>query len=322
MISKAIGGYFELELPFCDEYHKKALRLNSGKNCLEYILRARKYKKVFIPYYTCEVVLYPFEKLEVAYVFYHINEKLEIQEDIILHDGEALLYTNYFGLKQIYVEQLAVKYGDQLIVDCTQAFYARPLENIDTFYTCRKFFGVSDGAYLYSNERADIQIEQSTSYERVAHLVKRIDVSPEFGFNDFHVSDNTLADEDIKMMSRFTQRVMQSIDYEKAGTKRRDNYNYLHMFLGENNLFTLALDDDAVPMVYPFFSNDEDLRSKLIDNKIFIARYWPNVLEWCLQKDWEYQLAKNLVCLPIDQRYNEDDMIYMLNLLNIYLKKQ
>ena len=57
MMEKAIGGYFELELPLKEEFHKDALRLNSGKNCLEYILRARQYKKVYIPYYTCDVVL-------------------------------------------------------------------------------------------------------------------------------------------------------------------------------------------------------------------------------------------------------------------------
>ena len=58
-----IGGYFSLELPHYGEYHKDAIRLNTGRNCLEYILRVRNYKKVYIPYYTCDVVLEPFKKL-------------------------------------------------------------------------------------------------------------------------------------------------------------------------------------------------------------------------------------------------------------------
>ena len=57
-----IGGYFSLELPLIEEYHKNAIRLNTGRNCLEYILRVRGYKKVYIPYYTCEVILEPFKK--------------------------------------------------------------------------------------------------------------------------------------------------------------------------------------------------------------------------------------------------------------------
>ena len=54
---ESIGGYFSLELPKYEEYHKDAIRLNTGRNCLEYILRARRYSKVYIPYYTCEVIL-------------------------------------------------------------------------------------------------------------------------------------------------------------------------------------------------------------------------------------------------------------------------
>ena len=159
-MDKAIGGYFELELPLKKEYHKNALRLNSGKNCLEYILRARQYKKVYIPYYTCDIILRPFEKLHIAFEFYHINIHLELAQEINLREGEALLYTNYFGLKQHYVELLANKYVSQLIVDNTQAFFAKPLDGIDTFYTCRKFFGVSDGAYLYTDAKLDFQFER------------------------------------------------------------------------------------------------------------------------------------------------------------------
>ena len=141
-----IGGYFSLELPFHEKFHQDALRLNTGRNCLEYVLRARQYRKVYLPYYTCDVVLEPFQKLNVEYDFYHIDINFEIVQEISLQEGEALLYTNYYGLKQQYVQRLACQYGNRLIVDNTQAFYAEPVKGIDSFYTCRKFFGVTDGA--------------------------------------------------------------------------------------------------------------------------------------------------------------------------------
>lgn len=312
-MTKAIGGYFELELPMREEYHKGALRLNSGKNCLEYILRARNYNKIYIPYYTCDVVLRPFEKFHIDYAFYHINMSLELAQNICLREGEALLYTNYFGLKQAYVETLAKKFGSQLIVDNTQAFFAKPLKGIDTFYTCRKFFGVADGAYLYTDTRLDIQLEQSTSYGRIGHLIKRIDVSPEAGFEEFHMSDEDLANEVIKLMSKFTLRVMQSIDYELAAMQRRANFEMLHTALGSTNNLKLLMDEDAVPMVYPFFSPIEGLREKLLGSKIFVARYWPNVLEWAKKDKIEYLLAQLCIPLPIDQRYSADDMKIVIN---------
>lgn len=304
----AIGGYFSLELPLREEYHKNAIRLNTGRNCLEYILRTRGYKKVYVPYYTCEAVMEPINKLGIPYEFYHIDIHFEIRDRFTLKADEALLYTNYFGLKQRYVEQLAEKIGTRLIVDDTQAFYAKPIHGVDTFYTCRKFFGVADGAYLYTDKLLDEDFEQDESYDRMAHLLKRIDLSAEQGFADFRKVDDGLDNQPIRKMSKLTQRIMQSIDYEAAAKKRRENYQMLQEVLGEENKLQLSLDEDAIPMVYPFLSPRNGLREKLIENKIFVARYWPNVLDWTIEKDIEYLFANQMQPLPVDQRYGNEDM--------------
>jgi len=312
-----IGGYFSLELPQRDEYHKDALRLNTGRNCLEYILRARGYKKVYVPYYTCEAVMEPINKLGIPYEYYHIDIHLEIRDHFTLKADEALLYTNYYGLKQRYVEQLAEKVGTRLIVDNTQAFYAKPLPGIDTFYTCRKFFGVADGAYLYCDAVLDEEIEQDYSCDRMAHLLKRIDLSAEEGYADFRKADDGLNNQPIRRMSKLTQRMMQSIDYEAAAKRRRENYLMLHEVLGGVNNMELPLEDDAVPMVYPYLAPVKGLREKLIENKVFVARYWPNVLDWTAKDDIEYLLACQLQPLPVDQRYGEEEMKKIIELMHI-----
>ncbi len=312
----AIGGYFSLELPLREEYHKNAIRLNTGRNCLEYILRARGYKKVYIPYYTCEVLLEPFKKLQIPYEFYHIDIHFEIHDRFTLKADEVLLYTNYFGLKQRYIEQLAEKTGTQLIVDNTQAFYAKPIQGIDTFYTCRKFFGVADGAYLYTEKPLDEEFVQDESYGRMAHLLKRIDLSAERGFADFRKVDDGLDNQPIRKMSKLTQRIMQSIDYGAAAKKRRENFQMLQEVLGGENNLVLPLDEDAVPMVYPFFAPIKELREKLIENKVFVARYWPNVLDWTNEKDIEYLLAYQMQPLPIDQRYGAEDANRIIDIVS------
>jgi len=311
----AIGGYFSLELPQREEYHKKAIRLNTGRNCLEYILRVRGYKKVYMPYYTCEAVMEPINKLGIPYEYYHIDIHFEIRDRFTLKEDEVLLYTNYFGLKQRYVEQLAEKTGSRLIVDNTQAFYAKPLHGIDTFYTCRKFFGVPDGAYLYCDKDLEEEIEQDYSYERVAHLVKRIDLSAEDGFKDFRRVDDGLDNQPVRKMSKLTQRMMQGIDYEAAAMQRRANYKMLHEALGKKNNLELPLDDAAVPMVYPYLVPVKGLREKLIENKIFVARYWPNVLDWTTKDEIDYLLAFQMQPLPIDQRYGEVEMKRIIELI-------
>ena len=312
---KPVGGYFSLELPHYEEYHKDALRLNTGRNCLEYILRVRKYRKVYIPYYTCDVVLEPFQKLGILYEYYHINIHLELQQDIQLREGEALLYTNYYGLKQRYTEILACRYGSQLIIDNTQAFYARALAGIDTFYTCRKFFGVPDGAYLYTTGVLDAELEQDISYDRMIFLTKRIDLSAEAGYGDFHEQSKRLVGQSIKRMSNLTERMMQSIRYGEIASRRKDNFNLLHSVLGNTNQLPIVCDDDAVPMVYPYFHDNKGIRDVLINNKVFVARYWPNVLQWAKSDTLEYLLAAQMLPLPIDQRYDTNDMEIILDIL-------
>ena len=57
------------------------------------------------------------------------------------------------------------------------------------------------------------------------------------------------------------------------------------------------------------------LKKRLIDNKIFVATYWPNVLEWCKEDDIEYKLCKSIIPIPIDQRYGKEDMNRILEII-------
>ncbi len=298
---EAIGGYFELELRKGEHYHKEAIKLNTARNCFEYILRARKYTKVYIPYYTCEVMLEPLHKCNVAYEFYHINDLLEPTGEYKLNNKEAFLYTNYFGLKQCAVERLAKYYGKQLIVDNAQAFFAPRIEGIDTFYSPRKFFGVSDGAYLYTDCLLEDDFEQDYSYERMSHLLKRIDCTAEEGYNDFRHNDSLLCNMPIKKMSKLSEAILCSIDYEMVKCKRIENYRLLDDRLSQVNKIKLHL-DESVPMVYPFYICNDGFRESLFKKKIYIAKYWENVCELCQNSDIEFRLATNVIPLPIDQR--------------------
>lgn len=308
----AIGGYFELELNKGEHYHKNAIRLNTARNCFEYVLRARNYIKVYIPYYTCGVMLEPIQKLKIGYVFYHINEKLEPAILPKLEESEAFLYTNYFGFKQECVKCLASEYGKQLIVDNAQAFYAEPLEGIDTFYSARKFFGVSDGAYLYTDKPLQQEFDQDYSYDRMSHLLRRIDLGAEAGYPAFRKNDERLCNQEIKRMSKLSEAVLAGIDYEAARNRRRENYQQLDAALGSTNQIRLDLEEDDVPMVYPYMAEDRSLKQKLIDNKVFVATYWPNVLDSMNLETVEYRMADYTAFLPVDQRYGVEEMQNML----------
>jgi hypothetical protein len=312
----AIGGYFELELRGGEHYHKGVLCLNSARSCFEYVLRARGYKKVYLPYYTCEIMVQPCQLLHIDYEFYHIDKQLDPIVLPELEENEAFLYTNYFGLKQQCVERLVRHYGSRLIVDNAQAFFAPAFAGIDTFYSPRKFLGVSDGGYLYCDAPMDMELPQSHSYARMSHLLKRMDLGAEAGYGDFKTNDENLSRQPIMKMSVLTEKILKSIDYISIKETRRRNYQILEEAIGKDNALKFDLSEEAVPMVYPFLPMQySELKKKLIENKIFIATYWPNVMEWCKKNDWEYQLAQQACFLPVDQRYGEEEMKRILNMI-------
>lgn len=205
-----------------------------------------------------------------------------------------------------------------MIVDNTQAFFSKPVDGIDTFYSCRKFFGVPDGAYLYTKTEFDAEIEQDCSYSRLDSLTKRIDISPKEGYGDFKALSNHLAHNPIKKMSRLTQRMMHGIGYGPVAKQRMQNYYRLHQALSESNNLNIPLPEDAVPMIYPYMQVSDGTREYLISKNVFVARYWPNVLQWADRDSDDYYLTLNILPLPIDQRYGQEEMDYIINLIIHY----
>ena len=188
---KAIGGYFGLA-----DYekgrlfpHQDGILLNTGRNALEYILRSiGEVKRLYIPYYTCEVVLEPIEKLGIPYTFYHTNLQLEIEGMIEPMPGEYVIANNYFGIKDAYIQRLAERYGDRLIVDCAQALFARHIPSIKCFYSIRKYVGVADGGVAYLGGLLDGKVgvsETDCSAEHDSHLLKRKRFGAVAGFADY-----------------------------------------------------------------------------------------------------------------------------------------
>lgn len=313
---KPIGGYFELELNNYGEYPKNAIALNTGRNALEYILRVYKFIKIYIPYFTCEVILEPLNKLGIQYEFYHLTLNLEPKINSI-EKFAALLYTNYFGVLDDKVNVIVKKYTN-VIIDSCQAFFSKPNNSaLATFYSCRKFFGVPDGAYLYIKKKLRRKFEQDTSESRLSHLIKRIEYGPEAGYKDFRNNDSSLCGQPIKTMSYLTRRILSSVDYGKVEERRKENFLYLHEHFGKINEFKFKYTNKIIPMVYPLLiDGGSSLKKKLIDNRIFVATYWPNVKNWVDKTSFEYYLANNLVALPVDQRYILQDMKRIVRTIN------
>ncbi|MCL8536468.1 hypothetical protein M9991_06265 [Chryseobacterium gallinarum] len=281
---------------------------------MEYILRAKKRSKIYLPYYTCDVILEPIKKLNLDYEFYDVDFNLEPLFDYShIKEDEFFLYTNYFGIKDNFIKTLIQKIPQNIIIDNAQAFFSPVIRNISQFYSPRKFVGVADGGFLYTDKKLDQELEKDESYQRMSHLLKRIDLSAEQGYTDFSENDKSLENQPIKRMSNLTKRILSGIDYEKIKTSRRENFHFLHENLKEKNFLPIELSEESVPMVYPFRTNAKHLKKKLTDERIYCATYWPNVLHWCDESKNAYFLTKEIIAIPIDQRYSIEEMKKIIN---------
>lgn len=317
---KAIGGYFELA--DVDSIRSvmpvDGIALNTCRNALEYIiLELVNTKRIYLPYYTCEAVLEPLRRLQVEYVFYHIDGQLEMVQEPILEDGDYLIANNYFGIKDAYIKNLAKKYGNRLIIDNAQALFAPVIDGLKAVYSTRKFVGVADGGFAVGvSGRQALMYETDDTTGRDSHLYIRKEKGAEAGFKDYQKNECKLDNQPIRRMSLQTKSLLAGIDYATIIEKRRQNYQYISKALGEKNLLELPpIDSFVCPMVYPFMTADEALRGRLIQQKVFVARYWPNVLEWTDADSIEYQMVTRIIPIPIDQRYDQKDMQRIIDLI-------
>lgn len=308
--SMAIGGYFELELPYGELPHRNGLRFQSARAAFLALLRAGKPKRVWMPTYICDAMIEPLARANVECVWYDVNSELDVEENVRIKSDDWLLYVNYFGICGGNVNNLLNRFSpEQIVLDYSQSFF-EPASTaaLATIYSPRKFFGVPDGGILVSHiPVAHPQLQDTGSLERSVHLMRRLGASPEEGYADYLQSEASLNECEPRRMSVLTERILASIDYETVRMKRRGNFLFLHEMLGRINHLIVDLPPDAAPLCYPLHASDVTLRDKLISNRVFVATYWQDAV--CRVSDeWSKLMISNLLPLPIDQRYGEEGM--------------
>lgn len=318
----AIGGYFEKEPRTIEEHafpQKNGILLNSGRNAFEHILNSIPgISRVYLPFYYCDVMFQPLKKLRIPYAPYHISHKLEVVEDFELKEDEYIVVNNYFGIKDEYVRQMADKYKDRIIVDNAQAFYAPVLDCIMSFYSPRKFFGVPDGgiACLPVDDQSWLYYDIDNSVDRLAHLTIRAEQGPEAGYFKFREAEDSLDNQPTMQISAYTRDALEHIDYEAVHAKRRRNFQILHEALYNYNAQPIPdMNSFACPMAYPFLDcRRRNWRTIMKEQRIFVPKFWPNVVS-SGHFDFEQDMAEYIMPLPCDQRYGEEDMQRIIDLI-------
>lgn len=305
---REIGGYIEFEHYHLPMLHENAVALNCGRNCLAYLFKSRGIKKLKVPYFICNSIFNVCDREGVEKRYYHIDSDFK-PVSLELADDEWLYLVNLYGqLSNDEIKGYVEEYG-RVIVDQANDYFAEPLHGVDTFYTCRKWFGVADGAFLYTDNLLSDDFPVDESYDRMEFLLGRYERTANEFYAGYNANNKYFIDQPIKRMSKLTQNLLHGIDYERVQQRRQENYEYLKERLKSINQLKLK----SATFMYPLMvENGAILRKKLQEERIYIPTLWPTVFEVSENNSLEYTMAENILPLPIDQRYGIEDMEYLV----------
>lgn len=317
---KEYGGYLPLELNLSDEFYKtncnfEVRRYNSGRGAIYQAVADSGAKRVWLPIYLCDTVQNYLHNKGIIIEFYNIDEQF-MPEDINEKEDDIVVWPSYFGTVSIEKIRIVVSKYANLIIDNTQGFYVPPQEGCYNIYSCRKFFGVPDGAYLITNRfnKKYIKLGCSNSISTMKYLLDAIETSTNNAYKESLKNEERIAAEDVSGMSKVTIRILKSIDYGMVSKIRLENYSIYNEKLHKYNELQMYCPEYG-PMVYPFLFKSERLRDYLVENKVYVPQWWKAVIENVSANSWERYLSRYLIPLPIDQRYDMNDIEYIANMV-------
>lgn len=252
----------------------KMIKLNLARNCLRSIIKIYGIKEINIPYYICPTLRQAIQCEDCKIKFYHIDDNFYPTKNF--KSNEFIVYPNYFGICSENVLKLSKKYKN-LIVDNAQSFFMKPV-GLASFFSLRKFFNVSDGAYLYVNKNIDLKLEREENYDyNFAN------------FEEFVKNELRLNATGPKLISEDTEKYMKTVNIEMEKEKRLKNFYEYDKKFSAKNILKINLGKNDVPYCYPL------LASEYIDVSKFsakpILRFWSS-----LPKEFnEYKFYKYLI---------------------------
>lgn len=313
-----IGGYLELELPAeREQLYPDAQLFQSARAAFRALLISVRPTKVYLPKYLCNAMLEPLLEEQINHSWYDIDDSFNVITDIKLDNNEFLLYVNYFGVCQAQSNAILERFPpEQIIFDHSQAFFDPPRrEALATIYSVRKFFGVVDGGLLITNydvNKPEVTFQNTTS--NIKHLITRLLEGPEEGYRDYLLAEKELENSSPMHMSKLTQKILSSVDFDFVQQVRFENFLFLHSSLKSSNLLELDTSLIKAPLCYPYMSNNSSLRDHFLCNRVFVPKYWQDASKR-LAPDQSRKFVEHLLPLPIDQRYRLKHMQSLTDLI-------
>ena len=296
--------------------------------CLQDIGLQDKTKVAYVPIYTCETVLAPFEKAGYHLKFYELDKNLHsVFEEQALDEISVLSLCGYYGFCS-YDRDFVRACKDRGIVvfeDVTHSLLSS--DGIDPLCdyaagSFRKWMGVSCGGFAM--KRAGRFTAPLLPVD-ARHLELREAAIAQSSSDIFWEGELLLR----KMFDSYagddrSEFILRHADLKTICAKRRENFAAILRGLpaeprGFRPVFP-ALTPEAVPSHFTLYAEDRDsFRRYLDDRGIHSTVYWPvGPLVDLTGHDTARYIYDHIVALPCDQRHSVSDMGRVAEVLTEY----
>lgn len=342
-----IGSFFSLELNkntkskniFEDIISGHMIQyFSSGRNALKYILsnlKDREKHKAYLPKYICESVVEQFSEYNVA--FFELESDMQIDlNDLMVRNfcrGDIIFAMAYFGceindeiIKKL--KEIQSSKGVIIIQDCTHTFVDKnKIFGNYCILSLRKWFPIPDGGILFCDESNYLKIKQgqilsgyfnSSIFTGMVSKFLNNDIMTQEIYSHFLHGEKQFSNEGIYEMSYLSKEILCRMDIHYILYKRKRNYEFLKnqlIKIGYGPINNIVL-SEGIPFAYVIKEkNNIELQKFLSDNGIFCPIHWP-IFSYGSEK---INTGFNLLSIPIDHRYDEKHMQYIIDKFNEWI---
>lgn len=338
---KIIGGMFGIEGPASertrppvrhpDFLSRPHLLLASARSAFTALHRTLRPPTVWLPSFLCGILVRAFADAGARIRFYEIDQGLAIARDDWMDkitDGDLVVFIDFFGFNQW--EQFgaeARKRGAWVVEDASHALLNENFCASSHYLILnpRKFAGVPDGGILVAPAGArlpDIPLPlppEAWHRDAVAASELRAEFDRHGGsrawFPLFQKTEIEAPLQPCRMSELSSRLTAEVVDWPAHARRRRDNYLALARDLADIALFP-ELPNETVPMGFPIRVQERDrIRTMLFAQEIYPPVHWP--IAGFVPDEYEasHHLARTIMTLPCDHRYDGTDMARISTLL-------
>jgi dTDP-4-amino-4,6-dideoxygalactose transaminase len=338
-----IGGAFELDAATLLELGEGPRRfadaqsVTSGRAALA-LLAEQAPGRWLLPAYICDTALEPLRAAGIEVDFYSVGDDLrprldELERAIAADPPSALLVVDYFGFPPEDADRLRMLRDACLVVeDCVHGSLLELPDHAGgrigevAFTAFRKYLPVPDGGIVIGVEPRELPpadgpgvrgrlLGQLLRGAAGAGEVPYAETEPIF-LHLLETAETALSESPVAATSTVTERLLARLDLAAAAARRRENFTALLEAIADFDAVTplvRELPPGVSPLLLPIrvaAGARDSLRAALISRRVYCPVHWfplPEEIDADRFGD-EHRLSRELLGLPIDQRYEPADM--------------